>query len=716
MKKIKLVLALAFASSMANAQVAWPGQNWIVPPNNFNTTVNPPTNTAFTSNVNSSNPYSSSNGAFNDSGNLVFYVQDLSIYVPGNSNSVAGLPYYTQGSGTNESVWDAPGNEVEIVPVPGNCNQYYVIYGLSISNSNGTYSYYAYVMVDCSTGTPVVNTPTNFPLSTSSAGSGLAVSKVTTANKIRYLFTASGAGIIRYNIGEWSSNVGITGATTITSSGSSDYVYQLELSPDQTRLAWNGGGYNYYNNQVCEVTLNSSYGYSAFTTYTIPGIGTGIIYGLQYAQPTSTTKRLYVAATNGITYFTPGASPTYVNIASSTSYGNTQLQRMATGNIMGVSGSHLYEINVANNTIAASTNTTPIYSNKAIGGVAAYLYHLPDGLDVVTSSISASITNTHAINGSNITAQGNCVTNLAPTNYSWSIQQCNSSGTPISGYSWSSGVITGIPTGAFTFPSTATLPCNTYYLINFQVSNCANSATAPQQMVYTTLDANFGLTASQINPTYFGATATYPTDNPTSSPGFGYWWDVQQVGVSGTEVNNPSCWWNYPAANTFNGYNGTSTLGSCSSVGNFLMNQYYYISFGVWSSACGWVETTQEVTVCSGNCRLANPDGVSTNPIKGQDHSSYLSTLQTASINNNVINEAFNVSIYPNPNNGNFTIETQATTPQLVEMFDLTGRLVLSQTINTTANINVSDLTGGIYNIKISSNNNVVNKRVVISK
>ncbi len=729
MKKVKLLVALCLAGSMANAQVAWPGENWIAPPNNFNTSVDPPTNTGFSSSVNSSNPYSVSNGAFDVNGNLKFYVQDLAVYTTSSSSPAGYLPTYTYGSGMSVIEWQAPSNEIEIVPVPGNCNQWYVIYGLSISGVNGTYSIYAYVMVDCTSGTPVVNTPSNFPLTTNSAGSGLAVSKQTTSSKIRYLFTASGAGILRYTIGAWNSGTSIgipSSPTTITSSGASDLVFQLELSPDQTRLAWNGGGYNYYNNQVCEVVLTSSYGYSSFNTYTIPGVGgLGLIYGLQYAQPTSTTNRLYVAATNGITYFTPGSSPTYVNIASSTAYGNTQLQRMATGNIMGLKSGYLYEINVGSNTIAASSNTTPIYSNKGIPGVGAYLYHLPDGLDMITSTgITASITNMHAINGNNITAQGNYVSSLVPGSYSWSILQCNSDGSTYTGgtpYSWSSGTINGTPSGVFTFPGTSSLACNTYYLINFSVNNCANTANATQQMVYTTLDANFTLSGTHINPGTYTATAVYPTDNPTGSAGFGYWWDVAQLTgpggtvVSGTEVNNPSCWWTYPTNNTFNGYNGTSTLGSCSNVGDFTWGDYYQICFGVWSNACAWTETCQTLALCGLACRTEeNPEGVVISSNQNIiPHSAYLEGTAT-SINTIKMDATPLVNIYPNPNTGNFIVGTNSSLPQLMQVFDVNGKMVLSQTLNGNTSINANNLPDGVYNINITGNNSVANKKLVI--
>ena len=76
------------------------------------------------------------------------------------------------------------------------------------------------------------------------------------------------------------------------------------------------------------------------------------------------------------------------------------------------------------------------------------------------------------------------------------------------------------------------------------------------------------------------------------------------------------------------------------------------------------------------------------------------------------------VSIYPNPNNGSFIIETsgQATTKQTVQIYDVSGRLVFSQNINGTTTIDASSLNEGVYTISITSSPAVgsINKKLVI--
>jgi hypothetical protein len=76
------------------------------------------------------------------------------------------------------------------------------------------------------------------------------------------------------------------------------------------------------------------------------------------------------------------------------------------------------------------------------------------------------------------------------------------------------------------------------------------------------------------------------------------------------------------------------------------------------------------------------------------------------------------VSIYPNPNNGNFIIETNTITAskQTLQVYDITGKIVLSQTLPGKTTIDASGLPDGIYNISIIGNETLVNKRIVIAR
>ena len=74
-------------------------------------------------------------------------------------------------------------------------------------------------------------------------------------------------------------------------------------------------------------------------------------------------------------------------------------------------------------------------------------------------------------------------------------------------------------------------------------------------------------------------------------------------------------------------------------------------------------------------------------------------------------------SVYPNPTNGLFTIELSIKEKQNLQLFDMAGHVVLSQTIeNGKATIDANYLVAGIYNISIKGNNSVTNQKLVVVK
>ena len=75
------------------------------------------------------------------------------------------------------------------------------------------------------------------------------------------------------------------------------------------------------------------------------------------------------------------------------------------------------------------------------------------------------------------------------------------------------------------------------------------------------------------------------------------------------------------------------------------------------------------------------------------------------------------INIYPNPTNGIFVVETNSSDKQLLQMFDVTGKLVYNQEIvNGKAAIDAGSFIDGIYNITITGNGIVSNKRLVITR
>ncbi len=66
------------------------------------------------------------------------------------------------------------------------------------------------------------------------------------------------------------------------------------------------------------------------------------------------------------------------------------------------------------------------------------------------------------------------------------------------------------------------------------------------------------------------------------------------------------------------------------------------------------------------------------------------------------------ILVYPNPNTGEFTIELNNGSVKNVDVMDLTGRVIVSNTSsNDKVDFNISTLANGIYYVRIQSNNSV---------
>jgi len=79
-----------------------------------------------------------------------------------------------------------------------------------------------------------------------------------------------------------------------------------------------------------------------------------------------------------------------------------------------------------------------------------------------------------------------------------------------------------------------------------------------------------------------------------------------------------------------------------------------------------------------------------------------------------VTDKNYQINIYPNPNNGSFFIESSNNTKQTMQVYDINGKIVLSQTINGKTTIDGGSLNEGVYNVSIICNEWPINKRVVI--
>ncbi len=117
---------------------------------------------------------------------------------------------------------------------------------------------------------------------------------------------------------------------------------------------------------------------------------------------------------------------------------------------------------------------------------------------------------------------------------------------------------------------------------------------------------------------------------------------------------------------------------------------------------------------CTPTYRLAGGNN-GTNSALAKSHSNPTKQTTSVGIKQLSVNNS-QVSVYPNPNNGSFIIETNTTEKQTIALYDVNGKLVLSQNLNSKTSIDASGLNEGVYNLSIVSSEGVINKRLVIVK
>jgi hypothetical protein len=79
--------------------------------------------------------------------------------------------------------------------------------------------------------------------------------------------------------------------------------------------------------------------------------------------------------------------------------------------------------------------------------------------------------------------------------------------------------------------------------------------------------------------------------------------------------------------------------------------------------------------------------------------------------------ELNNVWVYPNPSNGIFNIALGTIQPTQIVAYDLTGKIVYDKKEITVTNfetkIDLSNVSPGIYFVKISNNDQITVKRII---
>jgi hypothetical protein len=161
----------------------------------------------------------------------------------------------------------------------------------------------------------------------------------------------------------------------------------------------------------------------------------------------------------------------------------------------------------------------------------------------------------------------------------------------------------------------------------------------------------------------------------------------------------------------------------------------YTTTGGLNAETYGWVVDPSAAGVFSGTGTTGtiawtkDYNGTVTISVKGintcgeSENSQLLTVLlsSTLGIGNN--GDAIGITLYPNPNNGKFTLtlNTEGNLDVNLMIYNSTGAEVYSAngvkiSGKTTKNIDLSNLSAGIYNLKVSGENGSVVKKFVIQK
>ena len=76
------------------------------------------------------------------------------------------------------------------------------------------------------------------------------------------------------------------------------------------------------------------------------------------------------------------------------------------------------------------------------------------------------------------------------------------------------------------------------------------------------------------------------------------------------------------------------------------------------------------------------------------------------------------LSIFPNPNNGQFTIKFNNAKDVKLEVYDVRGRAVLSQDYNVSGQfnetINLGSVQSGMYLLKVNNGGKTITKKIIV--
>ena len=419
------------------------------------------------------------------------------------------------------------------------------------------------------------------------------------------------------------------------------------------------------DNAVFDLTYNTFLSFTDVTTFSVSGLPSGASGAFSPATATvdGTSFQLIVSGIGSI------ASGTYPLV------------------VTGTSGSIVKMVNVTMNIFSSSINT-PTLTSPANGAVDV----LADGMLMWSTDAStqnylvevASDAGFASIVESNTLQTGTYQTSLsANTEYFWRVtpsSQCN----------------TGATSSVFSF-TTANLTCG-----SFDATDLPQTITTTGNIVYTsTINIGSDLPITDLNVT-FGATHTWSADL-----------DVFLISPAGTRVELTSD--NDGGVTGADDYIDTVfdqeastsiTAGSAPFTGTFVPEGDLSVLYGEMSGGDWVLEVTDD----------AGADGGTFDRFTLE-----LCVQGTILSTDDVLGSISNLSLYPNPSNGEFNLnfDTDGSNKVKLQLFDVAGRMVQEQDYTTTGarfseRVAFRRVAKGLYLLKIVNGSKVSAKKLII--
>jgi PKD repeat protein len=446
--------------------------------------------------------------------------------------------------------------------------------------------------------------------------------------------------------------------------------------------------------------------------FTNTSTGTPTSYNWTFTGGTPATS---TAANPTVTYSTPGVYSVSLD-ATNASGTNTVTQT----NSITINGTTAAPGTISGTTTLCSGTAGNVYSITAVSGATSYTWTAPAGSTIVSGQGTNSVTIAFGSTSGNVSVVANNACGAsAPSDKSITITQTPSAPTLSVVNNCGNSVISTVSTANLLWSNGLTTSSITVTTAGtYTATQSLNGCTSPVSTIQAspnTIPSAPVVTVSNLCGSSILTSTTTGTLN----------WSNNATTTSITVTNSG----NYDVYQTVNGCLSTTATATAAPliVPNVALNELTSVCVnspkftltggsptGGTYSGTGVVSNQFDPSIAGLGTFTITYTFTDVNGCSAQAQQSI--TVGCASIED--LNKN-NFTIYPNPNDGTFTISGIKNPVQSVKVFDMSGKLVKEMKIENNqnqVNVNIQHCAEGIYSVEISSNKSISRVRIVKTK